>query len=443
MESVATARRESQAVIDLLDFCKGVAIVWIVLVHALHGWFGWQGVHVFITLGGFTLTYACLHRKQQLTWKQWFLKRAERILPAYWLVATAGFLVVCLVAMLTENVKRPLELSAAVWKWLADLTLLRNFSYKNMLADPNSALWFIPLIVSLYLIFPWLYSSLAKHRGVKTWAKVSAAAVAVEIVYRAVAIYWLDGMPVAYGHGFLKFVGRPEKPLNELADAFKFQLWAPFGLAPSRVGEFELGMVAAFALQWNSAKFKLLLLSRWATFVGVVLWLGGNAMLLVGRWSWVFADLFIAAGLVLWLINLAKLAQGVFPRVFKKMSRLGEWSYYVFLTHLLFGYAHANLYVLWAGSLVMVMLMLLLTLVAIIASSWLLLRLDCSGLPQQVFRWVAAAFSRPWAGSKLAVATQARVPMPSEMKKFSVLPRADGITSTGQTSEKGETAYER
>ena len=77
--------------VGLLDFCKGVAIVWIVLVHILHGWFGWQGVHVFIILGGFTLAHASLNREQQLTWKQWFLKRALRILPAYWLVATAGF----------------------------------------------------------------------------------------------------------------------------------------------------------------------------------------------------------------------------------------------------------------------------------------------------------------------------------------------------------------
>ena len=402
MESVPTAQRDRMAVMGLLDFCKGVAIVWIVLVHILHGWFGWQGVHVFIILGGFTLAYASLNREQQLTWKQWFLKRAQRILPAYWLVATAGFLVVCLVAMLTENVKRPFLFSAAVWRWFADLTLLRNFSYKNMLADPNSALWFIPLIVSLYLIFPWLYSSLAKQQGVKTWVKVLAAAVAVEIVYRAVAIYWLDGMPVGYGHGFLKFVGRPAKALNELPETFPFQLWAPFGFAPSRIGEFAMGMIAAFALQQNSEKFKRLLFSRWATLVGLVLWLGGSALLIVGQWTWPFADLLIAAGLVLWLINLARLVQDVFPRLFKRMSSLGVWSYYLFLTHLLFGYAHANLYVLWAGSKVMVVLMLLLTLFAMIASSWLLMRLDRSELPKQFFGWIAAALTRPRTGSKLA-----------------------------------------
>ena len=37
MESVPTAQRDRMAVMGLLDFCKGVAIVWIVLVHILHG----------------------------------------------------------------------------------------------------------------------------------------------------------------------------------------------------------------------------------------------------------------------------------------------------------------------------------------------------------------------------------------------------------------------
>src|SRR3712207_1832846 len=108
-----TERREAPALIGLLDFCKGVAIAWVVLVHAVHGWFGWQGVHVFILLGGFTLTYACLRREKQLTWGQWLRRRAERILPAYWLVATAGFLVVCGVAALTADGRRPFDLSSA------------------------------------------------------------------------------------------------------------------------------------------------------------------------------------------------------------------------------------------------------------------------------------------------------------------------------------------
>lgn len=83
MEAAATIRHETAATatVGVLDFCKGIAIVWIMLVHVLHGRFGWRRVHVFITLGEFTLTDASLNREQQLTWKQWFLKLAQRIHP--------------------------------------------------------------------------------------------------------------------------------------------------------------------------------------------------------------------------------------------------------------------------------------------------------------------------------------------------------------------------
>ena len=396
MEAVAaTARRDEPGVSGLLDFCKGVAIAWVVLVHGLHGWFGWQGVHVFVLLGGFTLTYACLRRERPLAWGRWLRRRAERIVPAYWAVATAGFLIVCGVAALAPSVRRPFDLPTAAWRWLADLTLLRNFSYKTMLADPNSALWFVPLIASLYLVFPWLYTSLARRPGARGWLKVLSVAAAVEIVYRAAAIYWLDGMPVGYGHGFVKFMARPAKALNEVGDVFPFQLWAPFGLAPSRVGEFALGMVGAFALERNRAGLERVLLGWRGALYGGALWLCGNFLLLTGRWAWAFADLVIAAGLVMWLVGLAKLVRGVFPRVFKKVSSLGVWSYYVFLTHLLFGYAYANLYTLWAGSKGLAVLMLLLTLAAAVASCRLLRRLDRSGLPQRIFRTGAASSTAP------------------------------------------------
>jgi len=378
--------RQPPAMLGLLDFCKGIAIVWVMLVHAIHGWFGWQGVHVFIVLGGFALTYACLTRENQLTWSQWFQRRAARILPAYWLVAIAGFIVLWVVAVLVPNVKRPFELSTAMWGLVADLTLLRNFSYKTMLADPNSALWFIPLIAGFYLIFPALYSSLRKHETIKGWLKVLAVAVLIEIVYRAVAIYWLDGMPMGFGHGVIKFLSRPDKALDQISDAFPFQLWAPFGLAPSRLGEFVLGMIGAFILHQHPTKFSRLLLSWRGALCGVVVWMVGNALLLTGRWAWAFADLLIAAGVVVWLLKLASVVQHLFPRLFKAVNRIGVWSYYLFLTHLLFGYAHANLFMLWAGKPVLIVLMLVLTLVAIIGSSWLLMRLDHSGLSTRIFR---------------------------------------------------------
>jgi len=194
IESPRTNPRESLETMGLLDFCKGIAIVWIVLVHARHGWFGWQGVHVFIVLAGFTLTHATLHRAGALSWRRWYLRRAERILPSYWLVAVAGFLVVILVATLNAKENNPLSLPLQSWKLFTDVTLLRNFSHTTMLADPNSALWFVPLIVSFYLLFPFLFSLMSKSDGARGWLKILLIAVAIEFAYRAAAIYWLDGI---------------------------------------------------------------------------------------------------------------------------------------------------------------------------------------------------------------------------------------------------------
>lgn len=387
IESATNGSREAAPeAIRLLDFCKGVAIALIVLVHTRHGWFGWQGVHIFIVVAGFTLTHATLHRPTPLPWRQWYLRRAEKILPSYWLTAATGFLVVVLVATLNANENNPFSLSAASWRLAVDVTLLRNVSYKTMLANPNAALWFVPLIASFYLVFPSFYSLISKRTSVSSWLKILLIAATIELAYRAVAIYWLDGMPVAYGHGSFRSLGRVGQPLDKVPENFVFQLWAPFGFAPSRIAEFVLGMVGAFALQRDKTRFEHALFSRWSVLGGLALWLCGNGFLYAGRWGWVFADFMIAAGLILWVVNGARFAQRRMPKLFRRVSRLGVWSYYIFLTHLVVGYAHANLYTMWMNSMPLVVLMLVVTIGLMVVASWLLLCLDRSSIPRRIFR---------------------------------------------------------
>ena len=67
-------------ILKLLDFCKGIAIASIVLFHYKDGWFGWQGVHIFIVLSGFGLTYSCLKKPEITYLNQWYLKRFEKIM---------------------------------------------------------------------------------------------------------------------------------------------------------------------------------------------------------------------------------------------------------------------------------------------------------------------------------------------------------------------------
>ncbi|NEQ28376.1 MAG: acyltransferase family protein, partial [Microcoleus sp. SIO2G3] len=86
-------RSARSPVLGLLDFCKGLAIVWIVLIHWRPEWFGWQGVHVFIVLSGFGLTYSSLKRDSDISWKKWYVKRFRKVLPPYWMVCLWGYLI--------------------------------------------------------------------------------------------------------------------------------------------------------------------------------------------------------------------------------------------------------------------------------------------------------------------------------------------------------------
>ncbi|MEJ7577433.1 MAG: acyltransferase [Pyrinomonadaceae bacterium] len=389
--NINTHAGEHGVTLDLLDFCKGLAILWVMLVHARHRWFGWQGVHIFVVLSGFTLTYAC-RIKNTTTWKAWYLRRAERILPTYWLVAIIGFLLVLILGMVAPQENYPLIFSQQVWRLFADLSFLRNFFYKTMLADPNSALWFIGLTVGFYLAFPFLYKTLSKSESARSILLFVCALSLIEFIYRAVAVYFLDGAPVGFGHGFMKSAGRPPSAMQEINQNFPFQLWAPFGIFISRIGEYAVGMAAAIWLTDDAGKFNRLLFNPWSFLAGLAVWLGGNALVYAGRWGWIIADWVIAVGLMVWVINLARAVRRFVPPLFRQMSKLGVWSYYLFLTHLLVGYTAARLYKLWSHSIATALLMVLIALASIVAACLLLRRFDGSKWPKIIVGRSVGAF---------------------------------------------------
>lgn len=325
------------SILDLFDFCKGVAILLIVLVHYQGDWFGWQGVHVFIVLSGFGLTYACLKRGANLSWKHWYFRRLAKILPAYWLVCLLGYCVMAITYMidghsLLEAFSFPKRLL------LIEVSLLKNFSQSLILTTPNIALWFVPFIISFYLAFPWLYSFMARRQSIARLGCIFLGMVSLEFLYRAIAIYALDGYPIGYRtvDNYSVLIGLP---VDKIPDSgFPFQGEAPFGWFISRLGEFGLGMIAAIGFRNREKKFQRLILNRWTAIAGLVIWLLGNALLYAGFYGWVIADFVIAVGLVLWLVNLANFSQAQATLIFRKMTSLGKESYYIFLVHFPFIY---------------------------------------------------------------------------------------------------------
>lgn len=323
-------------VLSLLNFCKGLAIVWVFLFHYQKTWFGWQGVHIFIVLSGFGLTYSCLSKKNIL-WKHWLARRAERVLPAYWLVVLAGSLIgVCLLILNGRESVGPIIVKSAI-RLLSDISLLRNLSHQTIFNYPNDPLWFVPLIVGFYVIFPWLYTLVSRYKTAKGCLLVLLGAMATEFIYRAISIYWLDGYPIGFEKPLIlgNLSALPLKPLDRLPDTFTmlFQLQAPFGLFLSRIAEFVLGMLGAIALFQNERKVSNILINYRIGLAGAFIWLSGYTLVFIGLWEWIFCDFIIALGLVLWVINLAWICQQKFTFLFLKLSHLGVWSYYIFLTH--------------------------------------------------------------------------------------------------------------
>lgn len=191
-------------------------------------------------------------------------------------------------------------------------------------------MWFIPLIISFYIFFPFLYRLLTRCEG---WYVLLWAA-AFEFTYRLISIYWCDGFPIGHEQAFIpgsSLFG--PNPLDKLVEGFPFQLQAPFSLFPSRLAEFTLGMIGG--ISFFNHRFKWIFSIK-ATLAGFFIWTTGYICVFIDRIGWIFSDFLIALGLILLVVNLARFFQLYLPFLFKKISQLGIWSYYIYLVHKIF-----------------------------------------------------------------------------------------------------------
>lgn len=323
------AKQESSLILTLTNFCKGIAIFWVVLVHFKSGWFGWQGVHVFLILSGFGLTYSCAKSEGKIQWKSWFYKRFKRILPAYWIAVLGS---VPFLLFLDIGPKPGVE--AGIFKTFLDFFLLNNV-FEQFRGGGTGAFWYVPLIVGAYLLFPWMYGALKKCSKPRHYLTFFGTIAAIEFSYRAIAIYALDGQPIGYSEKFLTLIPQTVEALNQQPNwLFElFQHRAPFGFIPSRLTEFAMGMMAGLAAFHKPRQFDRILFSRYAGFIGFGFWLASQTLMYVGLWGWIFADCAISLGLIVWLLNFARFCQTQSTRIFQIVTTLGIWSYYIYLTH--------------------------------------------------------------------------------------------------------------
>jgi hypothetical protein len=154
-----------------------------------------------------------------------------------------------------------------------------------------------------------------------------------------------------------------------------------------------LGMLGASLLVQNSQKFHNIFLNYRIGLVGVLIWVAGCSLIFTGLWGWIFADFLIALGLILWIVNLAGIFQQRFSFLFRKISQLGIWSYYIFLSHGIFVYLFLErqpTLIGGANSLSLSFLKKILALVILIiltwGYSWVLIKFDQSKFPKLIIQ---------------------------------------------------------
>lgn len=162
-----------------LDLLRAIAIVWVMFFHSWvvgglgpdWSWlsrYGWMGVDLFFVLSGFLIGQQVLlplARGQKLRFGDFYLRRAFRILPAYW-VALAVYVLV--------PGWREAPLLEPLWKFVLMVTNLGNDYSRSAFSHA----WSLCVEEHFYLVFPLLAWALMRRPAL--W-KVIALALAVVI----------------------------------------------------------------------------------------------------------------------------------------------------------------------------------------------------------------------------------------------------------------------
>jgi peptidoglycan/LPS O-acetylase OafA/YrhL len=128
---------------------------WDIPVNLLRylGWFGDQGVQLFLIASGFGLTWGLLNRQPDMSIKllPFYMSRAKRLYPLWWGVHIL-FMLTWFVTGWGLSLFEP-----ATWLSFLGIRLTPELLYYF-----SPAWWYFWLIVQLYLVFPFLWEGLRK-----------------------------------------------------------------------------------------------------------------------------------------------------------------------------------------------------------------------------------------------------------------------------------------
>jgi len=217
---------------------------WTIPVNLLRylGWFGDQGVQLFIIISGFGLTWGLLNRQadKPVSLLPFYKSRAKRIYPLWWgvhiLFIATWFVTGWGLSLFDANTA---------------LSFLGIRITPELLYYFSPAWWYFWLLVQLYLVFPFLWDALRKWGPFKLllWSSIIAFAV------RGVGLFYFDSYLDAWARGAIFITRLPEFVFGISLASWMFSsraktqnLLGSWRATLSAIGVYILGIYLALSL---------------------------------------------------------------------------------------------------------------------------------------------------------------------------------------------------
>ena len=147
--------------------------------------YGHYAVALFIVISGFCLMLPVIRNQNQIKGgvKTFFLKRAKRILPPYYLAMALSALLIVLFIGKKTNTHWDASLPITKEGVLAHIFLYQNWGSFEIAAQINHAFWSIAVECQIYLFFPLLVLLWQKIGAIKTTVLSIFVGFALEMIF--------------------------------------------------------------------------------------------------------------------------------------------------------------------------------------------------------------------------------------------------------------------
>lgn len=268
---------------------------------------GYQAVHLFFILSGFGLTLSALlveKKTDRIRWFGFIKKRFIRLYPSYWLILAIYLLL-------------------NFFQYYSFLGLLKTYVKGAIFLDVIPATWYIPILLQLYLLFPFLFY-LLKKLSIKNFLLLSLLVKTVSSAIIITTSLLAFDKILGLGYGGL----------------------APGGIALTRLFEFCFGM--AIAKHWFThersvdaftvfQKPKAIILGIFLECLGIFLSLKYTAIRFIDHDIPVglfISDAFIGIGIFIISLNLVFLVDGLLKSKSKAwLDLISNGTYEAYLVH--------------------------------------------------------------------------------------------------------------